>query len=167
LPGTLQAFIKNESWRNNVDKIAKQYNFSEEQSASLENEVFLTLLCFSSTKDFVPSIKTECNVDDEVATKISNFINGTIFGAVMKDIKDVWASMSGTNSSSTPIPEQKNKVGDSFEQAILNQAKAMMPAQENKPTQTPSNLPTEPEMKIDTSIPKQYPGKDPYREPAE
>ncbi len=64
-------------------------------------------------------------------------------------------------SFQSPEQSKNNNVGQSFEQIILNQAKAMQPA---RPA-TPEDLPTEQDKP--RKIHNYVPGSDPYREPLE
>ncbi|GEM_PF-874498 len=185
LPSTLREFVKGEGWRANVTEIGKRFNFIEEKQVALENEVFLVLICLEPVSDFVENLKKGVEIDDNTARTISNYINGAVFSGVMKDIKSMW-------TLENPVPqeppkeiskpeikeaprERKDNISDSFEQAIINQAKAMQPARVAPP---PSNLPTNTAHTTPvTAPPKQIippsasqstpPRSDPYREPVE
>ncbi len=90
LPEALKVLVNAESWRETVARIARQFNLKEEQAVALENEVFLTLLCFEPPADFKQNIKTELGLDENAGRRIADSINGSIFGPVMKDIKQAW-----------------------------------------------------------------------------
>ena len=71
-------------------------------------------------------------------------------------------------------PQTQSGVGNSFEQIILNQAKAMQPAVPadrimnhelgimNEKKEPPNNLPT---SEVPHNLPTYKPGEDPYHEP--
>ena len=137
LPENLQAFIKANNWESSVEKIGKQLNLKEDQLINLENEVFLTLICLEPPSDFIENIKTEVGIDESTARTISNYINGTVFGVVMKDIKEAWAPNSTKASLGKPVESNVPSNEEEWSKPNLeNIAKAMhvdMP---------PSNLPT-------------------------
>lgn len=151
LPQGLQTFIKNESWRSNVSKVGKQFNFGEESLASLENEVFLCLICLEPVADLKDNLKRELIIDENLARRITDSINGSVFAPVMKDIKEFLANTSQNPALANSVPANKaletkpeppkDNVGDSFEQAILNQAKAMQIAKPAQSVQTPTPQP--------------------------
>ena len=120
----LRAFVLDENWRREAEKIGKRFNLSEEKYASFENEIFLVLLCFEPPTDFAENIKRELEIDSNIA------------GRVVEDVeKEIFSKAVGIENTEGP-EQSEGGVGNDFEQIILNQAKAMMPAQ------APSNLPT-------------------------
>ena len=184
LPEQLRSFVLDEKWRREAEKIGKQFNFDEEKYASFENEIFLVLLCFEPKTDFAENIRRELGVDSNTADIIAEEVRKNIFEQVSDEINSMWQA---EGAESTEGPEQSERtekssgVGNSFEQIILNQAKAMMPARPadgsgrvtsyevrdtNIKEEKPANLPTgdsEPQIKV----PDYSTGSDPYREPVE
>jgi hypothetical protein len=179
----LRVFVLDENWRREAEKIGKQFNFDEEKYVSFENEVFLVLLCFESKNDFAENIKKELEVDANMASWIAEDVNKNIFSKVANEIEAMWQEMEQAEDiGSVEGPEQserktqtQNNIGESFEQIVLNQAKAMQPARE-----APVNLPTGEAQTADSATsfvePKEekpkvvhnYTGEsDPYREPIE
>jgi hypothetical protein len=149
----LRAFVLDENWRREAEKIGNQFNLNEEKYASFENEIFLVLLCFEPPTDFAENIKRELEIDSNTANQMVEEVEKNIFSKVAEEINSMW------QKEEPEEPQPQNNIGNDFEQIILNQAKAMMPAQ------APSNLPTEQEKPKET-IPNYSGGNDPYREPA-
>ncbi len=150
LPSNILSFVQNESWIEDVADIAKKFQLTEENSASLENEVFLVLICMEPEQDFKENIKNELGLDQNIADWITEDIDKNIFSKIKKDIE-----------SFTSVEKTKqNNIGNSFEQIIRNQTSAMMPAVESL-GQVPQNLPTKEDKVIHNYINK----PDPYREP--
>jgi len=151
LPETLRAFVLNEKWRRDAEQIGKQFNLNEEKYATLENEIFMVLLCFEPQKDFGENIKNELHIDTNTVGWITEDVGKNIFSKVSNELNAIEKQID--ENEKTPQPQ--NKVGNEFEQIILNQAKAMRPA-------VPPNLPTE------NNEPKKVhdypPNNDPYRE---
>jgi len=158
LPEKLKAFVIDEKWRNDVENTSKQFNLDEEKYISLENEIFLVLLCFEPIGDFVENIKRELEIDKNVAGWIEDYVNKNIFSKIKDEIDFMWQSENQEESEKEN--QIKNSIGESFEQIILNQAKAMKEA-------VPENLPTEDVEEKPKAIHNYLTGQDPYREPIE
>lgn len=90
LPANLRTFIANLSWKQSVAKVGGQFNLKPEQITKLENEVFLTLLCFEPPSDLKENIKTELGLDENAGRRIADSLNGAVLGRVMGDIKNAW-----------------------------------------------------------------------------
>jgi hypothetical protein len=176
LPAPLNEFVTTEKWRGEVLKIGNLNNLGEDKFISLENEVFLVLICLEPTTDFRENIMREAGLDENTARKISDSLNGSVFGPVMQYIKAAWSSEEAGEQSGGEIfslgrkenaEPKENNIGDSFAQAIINQAKAMRPIGE-----VPNNLPTQTPQESKSVSPTQTPPtasqprtNDPYREP--
>jgi hypothetical protein len=167
----LRAFVLDENWRREAEKIGKQFNLNEEKYASFENEVFLVLLCFENKSDFTENIKKGLEIDTNMAGWMAEDVEKNIFSKIAKQIDLMW-QIATTESDEGPeqsgaeeeSDQNQNNVGNDFEQIILNQAKAMQPARE-APTNLPiGNVNTEEKQK---AIHNYVPGSDPYREPLE
>lgn len=183
-PG-LQTFILDENWRRDAEKIGKQFSFDEEKYASFENEVFLALLCFEPKEDFVDNIKNELKIDKNMADWISEDVKKNIFSRVANELNAMWQSgaieikeepAQKTQNNTEPATQNEGGVGESFEQIILNQARAMQPAVAQelssdvaKPAVPPENLPISEGQKEEKPgvIHNYMKEDDPYREPAE
>jgi hypothetical protein len=159
----LRTFVLDENWRREAERVGKQFNFDEEKYASFENEIFLVLLCLEPKNDFVENIKRELGVDTNIVGFIAEAVEKNIFGKVANELDEMWKNEEEQN-------QPQNTVGTSFEQIILNQAKAMQPARpagfvpQNLPTQEPPA--TQQEEKPRVNVPN-YTSGDPYREPLE
>ncbi|OHB14889.1 MAG: hypothetical protein A2431_02920 [Candidatus Zambryskibacteria bacterium RIFOXYC1_FULL_39_10] len=164
LSSELKSFVLNENWRKDAENTGKKYNLNEEKYASLENEIFFVLLCFEPKSDFVENIKRELEIDSNMAGWIAEDVNKNIFSQVEKEIDQMWASGSTDVERETETSEEKNtnNIGQSFEEIILNQARAMQPAREAIP---PENLPIE--NSEPRAIHNYIKNNDPYREPVE
>lgn len=160
LSESLRSFVLNENWRREAEKIGKQFNFDEEKYASFENEIFLVLLCFEPKSDFAENIKTELGIDANEAGWIAEEVEKNIFSQVSAEIDSMWQ----TAEKETPA---QSKVGSDFEQIILNQARAMQPAQPADSGIINHESRIMEEKKDETSrIIHNYVGSnDPYREP--
>ncbi|MEK7116642.1 MAG: hypothetical protein AAB837_00565 [Patescibacteria group bacterium] len=157
----LKAFVLDENWRREAEKVGQQFNFDEEKYALFENEVFLVLLCFEPKTDFAENIKRELEIDSNVAGFIAEDVEKNIFSKVTNEIDSMWQT---AEQEETPT---QSGVGNSFEQIILNQAKAMRVAipPENLPIKQdePSNFA---EATLDKKAIHNYiTESDPYREP--
>jgi len=179
LPDTLKSFVLDENWRREAEKIGKQFNLDEEKYASFENEIFLTLLCFEPKSDFAENIKAEVGLDQNISNWVAEDVNKNIFSAVEYELEQINQMVEqeeqadnteeniqteAEENAPEEAPEEMgeseegNSIGQSFEQIISNQARAMQPAR------PPGNLPTgnkQPEVH------NYMPGQDPYREPLE
>ncbi|HEY4515959.1 MAG TPA: hypothetical protein VJH67_02100 [Candidatus Paceibacterota bacterium] len=159
LPNTLSDFVANKDWRSTVNRIGEQSGISEEKLLKLRNEVFMVLLCFENWQDLKKNIVDNLLIEDSTARKITDSINGSILGSVMKEIKSVWAEI---QKEPTEV-----KSYDSFEQTILRQAQAMRPIGERIMNQEAS-IKNGTEEQQRRELPKQYVGNnDPYRESIE
>ena len=192
----LRAFVIDEKWRGEAEKIGKQFNFDEEKYASFENEIFLVLLCFEPLSDFIENIKRELEIDANMAGWMAEDVDKNIFSKVANEIDAMWQAEDfkqdegdqekiskepGENQTQNSVgaaPHSESGVGTNFEQIILNQAKAMMPARPadesggvtsyevrdtSKKEEKPNNLPTG--QTPQHNIPDYRSGEDPYREP--
>jgi hypothetical protein len=167
----LRVFVLDENWRRDAEKIGKQFNLTEEKYASFENEVFLVLLCFEPKTDFAENIKRELEIDSNMAGWMAEDVNKNIFSKVANEIDLVWQATGQEGEVEieeepkepqlqSEASENSGGVGGDFEQIILNQTKAMMPAR--PASEVPNNLPTSEQKTEET--PKV---DDPYREPRE
>lgn len=162
LPDSLRAFIMDENWRKDAEGISKRFGFDEEKYASFENEIFLVLLCFEPRKDFEENVKRELVIDSNIATRITEDVERNIFSRVAGELDAVERQVEESETENQEVIQPANGVGQSFEQIILNQAKAMQPARE-----APSNLPTGEQQTKEPKVIHNYIENDPYREPAE
>lgn len=146
LPEYLRSYVVDREWVETLESLLVKYSIEEYKKTLIENELFLVLIGLESYKDLGTNIQNEANIDQDIAEKINNDISKTIL------------KIEQTNG--LPESNKQKNVGNSFEQIILNQARAMQPA---RPAgEIPHNLPTE------NNVIHNYIGdKDPYREPTE
>jgi hypothetical protein len=152
LPKALQEYISSDVWSSKISQICTQNNIQEDIRVGIENEVFFVLIGLEPPKDLKDNIVRETGLEDGVARRIADTVNGSVFSPVMNYIKDLWKEEQATET-------KQSKVGDSFTQAIVNQARAMQLIGE-----APINLPTQETAQHATTY---KPGTDPYREPIE
>ncbi len=155
--------------------IAEENKMEEEVAFKFIDEVGYVILDLKSKTSFFSSL-TEIGIDKSIASLIEKEVNEKIFSELDK--------IKNTENSQEKPKETKpqNNVGTSFEQIILNQAKAMQPARlasesvAGGPARpagwVPQNLPTQEPPKVQQEDkPKaihNYIGEsDPYREPVE
>lgn len=134
-------------------EIAEKNNLIEEEYLRLADEIGYVILNLKPRNLFFDSLK-ESGINENAAKIISNAVESEIF-VRLNDAKNE------TGKSEPEKKQAQNGVGQSFEQIILNQARAMQPAR-----QAPTNLPTnEPLAEEKPKAIHNYIGSDPYREP--
>src|SRR3989344_6821190 len=162
----IKKIIFSEEFGRKLEVIGESNGLNREQINLIANEVVMVLLEINNQKIFVENIE-KLDIGKNISEKISKEITDQIL------IKEVLQTY-----SPQPKKETRNNVVNSFEQIILNQAKAMKPARpadesdrvtsyEVRDTsikeEKPVNLPTE------NNEPKKVhdypPNNDPYREP--
>lgn len=190
LPEALATFIKEEIWRKEAQKIGQQFGFDDSKYISFENEIFLVLLCFEPRNDLKENLKSELGTDNGTSEQLVKNVNDIIFSKVANELSNVEKEIEENEKKEQPQQSQ-NGVGQSFEQIILNQARAMQPARPKDETsgivnkeygikeEKPVNLPTGPQAQPQPSVQvpnystgehkvhDYKPGADPYREPIE
>lgn len=163
LPDELVSYLRNSDWADKLDSLLVKYPIEEYKKIAIENEVLLVLIGLEPSKDLQDNIQTQAEIDFATAVLIAKDITKNIF-----DMSEaVFTKPEQPRSRMAPV---------GFEEAILNQAKAMRPAEPaggrvtsyevrdtNKKDEKPHNLPTEESHQIHDY--KQ--GADPYREPVE
>jgi len=147
-----------------IEDVAEENNLSEEKTLMLVDEIGYVILGLKSRNNFTDSL-VQIGADKDVAIKINKEVTTSIFSELDK-IKNTQIAQPPqpprnnpvSQSVQSPRQERQSNVGSSFEQTILNQARAMRPA-------VPANLPVEPGEH--RSVHDYKEGSDPYREPAE
>lgn len=156
LPPEVQDFVMSNETTELIENYLKETGLSEDQSISADSEILYAMYGLQTLSEAVENIAklSGKNINDLVKLK--------------KDLD---------NNILKNIPQEKstNNIGQSFEDIILNQARAMQPARlagesgrvtshEVRDTnKVPENLPTEQEK---SKVIHNYIGdKDPYREP--
>ncbi len=162
LPKKIVDTIEKTEWKNSVDNLGKKFKLDDEKISLLQNEVYYVLMGFEPRKDLKENITREVGVDSNIADWIIEDVNKNIFESIKGELESI--------QENTEDDEDTKFTPNSYEQILINQAKAMHPV-----GVAPSNLPTEEEGSgmetkreervIHNSI--GYSGADPYREPAE
>lgn len=194
LPEKLQALIVDGSWGDKASEISKQFKLDDKKYINFEDEIFYVLLCFEPKSKFTENIKRELGIEQNLAEQITSEVEKNIFSKVVDDLNAIEKKIKET-SKKPQVVQPASKIGESFEQIILNQARAMQPARPTgesvaggparAPGEVPQNLPTHPSQnsnpiqKPSTPAPQPstepqqnathdyLPGQDPYREPLE
>lgn len=136
-----------------VTDIAFENNLEEEVALKLSDEVGYVILGLKSRTSFFDSL-AEIGIDKNVASSVAKEVELKIFSELDK--------IKITPPVQEPPPQSTNNVGNSFEQIILNQAKAMRVAI------PPENLPVGEQPTEEKKAIHNYIGEsDPYREPPE
>lgn len=155
-PQTIRDLIFSAELGGKMEKIMIDNNLEEEVAFKLTDEVGYVILGLKPRTGFSDSLSL-IGISGDKASKIVSEVEANIFINLDQIVK---------NNSEKIREEKQNKdknqssVGQSFEQIILNQARAMQPAR------PPENLPIEqatenkPKMEVPT-----YGTSDPYREP--
>ncbi len=116
--------------------------------------------------EYLTIIKKELGMDANDTTWIAEDVEKNIFSKVSDELNAIENQIEENEKENVGEKEtepQSSGVGGSFEQIILNQARAMQPAI------PPENLPTGEQKQNEppqTAVPD-YRGSDPYREPVE
>lgn len=174
LPDDLRDFVLDENWKKSVKNISEEFGLNEEEHASLEDEVLFVLIALEPKSDFKNNIKNELQLDENTANWITEDVDSYIFSSIAKILNEIEKQGRENDKESIPTNQTKNNP-NSYEQILINQAKAMRPV-----GVAPSNLPTtesrslNPEASKDSGVEERaihhsigYTGSDPYREPAE
>ena len=166
---TVKEFIISGDLEDTLDYITQRYNLNESELLDLNNLVCSILLGIVSPDELLEQTSEITLLPKESSV------------ALAMAIQDIILVTFASKISETPQTIQ-NGVGQSFEQIILNQAKAMQPARNSSQqsvvsSQVPENLPIggvvsseqpvvreELTKKPEITVPT-YGGSDPYREP--
>ena len=157
--------------------IAEENKLEEEVAMKLFDEIGYVILDLKSRSSFFDSL-TKIGIEKNMASIIAKEVESKIFSELdkIKNNSDKPAERNQTIQEPKEEILPQNNVGASFEQIILNQAKAMRPARpadesgrsmnyESRKEEKPINLPTE--NSEPKAIHNYVPGSDPYREAPE
>jgi hypothetical protein len=162
LPAEVQDFIMDNEISDLTDNLLREIELSEEQSIDADSEILYTMYGLQTLSDAINNIATLSGKNIEQLSELKLNLERNIFDNIAK----IESGIPVTNINFEQKKETSSNVGESFEQIILNQAKAMQPA---RPAgYVPQNLPTE-KQEVKTEEPHaihNYIGEsDPYREP--
>lgn len=190
--------VKNLFFSNNlgeiVQDIAWENKLDEDLALKLGDEVGYVILGLKTRSSFQQSL-LEIGIEKNLAKLVENEVNSKIFSELDKiNTKNIPNEKTLLKENSKN--EKVDSIGQSFEEVMLNQVKAMMPAEEDVEqsgfSEIPENLPTEESLvnnmttetenitskndsvisqnngifKQDVTVPD-YTKGDPYREPIE
>lgn len=161
-PEVIRNFIASGEWKIGVDLIAKRFSLEETKINDLKNEIIFVLIGMEPKSDFTENIKRELEIDSNIAGWIAEDVDKNIFANVSDEINSMWQT---GEQEKVEENSPQNNIGNSFEQIILNQAKAMRPAM--PAGEVPHNLPGagQPEQEKPKAIHNYMTNDDPYREP--
>lgn len=89
LPITLQKYIVDSPWLQNIEGIASKYALNEIQTEGLRQETLFVLMGMQPQNNFRANLVQELDVSYDQALKISFDANAQIFGPVMNELKQV------------------------------------------------------------------------------
>lgn len=172
-PESIGELVASGDWKNDANAIAEKFRLDKSKIAALKNEILFVLIGMEPREKFAENVKSQLEIDSNMASWMAEDVNKNIFSRVASDIEKMWQP--GEEKAEEPRPDENENsdgvmsseinsgVGDDFEQIILNQAKAMQPAQ------PPVNLPTGIQQTEEKpkAIHDYTAGNDPYREPLE
>lgn len=147
----VQDFVMSNETTELIENYLKEAGLSEEQSISADSEILYAMYGLQTLSEAIDNIAKSSGKNINDLSKLKTDLDNNIF---------------------RNIPQEKStsNIGNSFEQIILNQARAMQPAREAGSSQqqvvsskVPENLPVEQEK---PKVIHNYIGEsDPYREP--
>jgi len=160
----VQDFVMSNETTELIENYLKEAGLSEEQSIDADSEILYAMYALQTLSDAINNISKLSSKNISDLSKLKTNLDNNIF-------KNIFKIMNGpeeTSEETTQKTPPQNNVGTSFEQIILNQARAMQPAVAKdslgygvaKPA-VPANLPTEEPPKAIHN----YMSDDPYREP--
>lgn len=158
LPQEIQSFIIDNETTDLIAEYLQKIKLSEEQENSADSEVLYAMYGLQSLDQAITNIAELSGKQVSELGGLKSDLEENIFNKIK--------SLGGSNLAANSVVENKPKinqsnVGQSFEQIILNQARAMQPAR--APENLPGEKPVEERPKI--SVPNYSGGSDPYREP--
>jgi hypothetical protein len=180
LPQKTREIIASPELHNTIVDVAKERQL-EPSKIDLLSKVVVSILMGTENKENLKNLL----ISSGISTQDSESVGQTISNKILNNLDNLYTQIiskteaedeeqlkieprPGTTketevksetTNTIRIIEKPSKVGDSFTQAIVNQAKAMQPI-----GQAPTNLPTEEHAQKETSYKL---GTDPYREPIE
>jgi hypothetical protein len=160
----IQDFVMDNETTELISSFFDEIGFSEEQSNDADLEILFTMYGMQTLSEAINSIANLSGKNAEQLAGLKVKLEDNIFKNIDKLKNEPVISETQQVEEIEPkleTPTQpQNNVGNSFEQIILNQAKAMRPA-------APANLPTADIEEKPKAIHNYVPGADPYREPIE
>jgi hypothetical protein len=156
----VQDFVMSEETTGMIDGILGEVGLSEEQSIDADGDIFSSLLGLQTLSEAISNIAELSGKSVNELSELKEKLEEEIFIKITE-------LENSEQKTKKEMPQNTNGVGESFEQIILNQARAMQPARQ--PGEAPQNLPTNSNANEDTKevIHNYIKNEDPYREPIE
>lgn len=156
----VQDFVMSEETTGMIDDILGEAGLSEEQSIDADGDIFSSLLGLQTLSEAISNIAELSGKSVNELSELKEKLEEEIFSKITE-------LENSEQKTKKEMPQNTNGVGESFEQIILNQARAMQPARQ--PREAPQNLPTNSNANEDTKgvIHNYTKNEDPYREPIE
>lgn len=164
-----QDFVMSDETTEIISNILNEIGLSEDQSIDADGEIFSSILGLQTLSDAISNIAQMSGKSVDELSELKEKLGEEIFSKIaeFESLSKETEPKEPENANEKPVLPQ-NKVGASFEQIILNQARAMQPA---RPAgEVPHNLPSEEAPSVqneERKIHNYTAGNDPYREPIE
>ena len=161
----VQDFVMSNETTELIENYLKEADLSEEQSTDADSEILYAMYGLQTLSGAIENIAKLSGKNINDLSKLKTDLDNNIFKNIPNMVNRPEEKSEETTQKSSP----QNNVGNSFEQIILNQARAMQPARE---ASAPENLPTADsatsyvEPQEEKKVIHNYIGEnDPYREP--
>lgn len=149
----IQDFIMSSETTELINKYLNEIELSDDQNELADSQILYAMIGLQSLDQAISNIATLSNRSVETLSQLKSNLQNEVFYFIQNETK------SEQNEN-----QDKNGVGNDFEQIILNQARAMQVAKE-----VPENLPIGENVAETTNqnrtVHDYKDGNDPYREP--
>ena len=156
LPPRIRAYLSRPLLITSLRIIAEKHHLPEDRAKTLENEVMLVLLAFTTMDTFEETLVRELLIPGSVAASIARDVNEMIFAEVRPDLEEIYRQREGY---------EKSQGGGSAQGGATPAPVAPRPAstfiRPAAPSEPPVIQPPRPPL---TDVPKY--SSDPYREQA-
>lgn len=126
-----QDFVMSTEALDEIESFLAEAGLSEEDQVSADNEIFCTMIGLQSLSEAIANIAKNTNKNISDLSNLRSELEETIFDEIYKIQKNAPSGptdfVEAKEETETKI-QKESSVGQSFEQIILNQAKAMQPA---------------------------------------
>ncbi len=175
LPVEVRHFISDPDTTSIIEGLLNSNNINGDNAEQADTEI---LYCLWGLQSLTAAIENIAKITNR---RVSEFdqLQADIESKILSKISEIKKQNEGKPIIRNPQPITANKIGDSFEKTILNQAIAM-----RRVGEAPANLPTSPntpkfgprneenraqptQNNQQNAIHNYVPGSDPYREPVE
>lgn len=175
----VQDFVMANETTDLIEQLLRKARVTETELDTVDNEIFCALLGLQTLSAAINKVAGITHINQHDLLELKDNLQKEIFNKkVESGNSEIYSETTEKESEKVETSGEKpqNGVGQSFEQIILNQAKAMRSINEEGSSQqpvassqeektAPENLPTE--NNESTKIHDYKTGADPYREPTE